>query len=96
MENFDIKNYVNQMKKFFDENPNDLYDLIGKMDSDKFYKKVGKVAEKNFQETGLVEITQNQLIDIVIDLYEEMGQTPKKIVLDGIFQKTSAGFICLN
>lgn len=96
MENFDIKNYVNQMKKFFDENPNDLYELIGKMDSDKFYKKVGEVAEKNFQETGLVEITQNQLIDIVIDLYEEMGQTPKKIVLDGIFQKTSAGFICLN
>jgi len=96
MENFEINKYINQLKKFFDENPNDLYDLIGKMDSDKFYKKVGEIAQKNYQETGLVEIKQNQLIDIVIDLYEEMGHTPTKIEIDGIFQKTSAGFICLN
>jgi len=96
MENFEINKYINQLKKFFDENPNDLYDLIGKMDSDKFYKKVGVIAQKNYQETGLVEIKQNQLIDIVIDLYEEMGHTPTKIEIDGIFQKTSPGFICLN
>lgn len=96
MANFEVDNYIKQLKSFFEQNPNDLYDLIGKLDSEKFYKKVEKIAEENFIETGLVEITQDQLVNIVIDLYEESGKKPNAVIIEGIFQKTKAGLICLN
>lgn len=96
MKNFEVENYIKQLKSFFEQNPNDLYELIGKLNSDKFFEKIEIVAEKNLEETGLVEITQNQLIDAVIDLYEESGKKPKKVDFTKIFQETTNGLICLN
>lgn len=96
MKNFEIENYINQLKNFFEQNPNDLIDLIGQLDREKFYNKIEKIAEDNYNETGLVEITQNQLIDAVIDLYEESGKKPKEINITGVFQVTNMGLICLN
>jgi hypothetical protein len=37
MDRVDIDIYINQLIKFFETNPNDLMDLIGESDKDKFY-----------------------------------------------------------
>jgi len=97
MKRFEVVNYMKSLRDFFDQNPNDLYDLIGGLDVEKFYIRIESICEKNFDDTGLVEVTQDQIINTVIDLYEEMNnKVVRRLDIDTAFQNTNIGLICLN
>ncbi len=43
MKNVEVELYLNQFIKFFDNNPNDLMNLIGDLGKEEFYDKVRKL-----------------------------------------------------
>jgi hypothetical protein len=64
----EVEIYMNQFKGFFEKNPNDLTELIGKSNINDFYDEVKKQSIKNYENGDDVSLTQRQIIDIVIKL----------------------------
>lgn len=93
----DIKIYINNFIKFFNENPSELTSIIGHASPDEFYKEVESVAHNNYQNGEDIELTRNQLIDIVLKL-NNIQPTDKKSVKETIepFIETSYGKMFLN
>jgi hypothetical protein len=95
MQNVDVQIYFSQFKTFFNENPRELENLIGKGSPEEFYSEVYKKILENFNKGDELELTQRQIIDVVLKInqmgYKEEEQIPKEI-----FQKTEFGLICLN
>ena len=95
MQNVDVQIYFSQFKTFFNENPRELENLIGKGSPEEFYSEVYKKIMENFNKGDELELTQRQIIDVVLKInqmgYKEEEQIPKEI-----FQKTEFGLICLN
>jgi hypothetical protein len=105
MSNVDVEIYVSQLINFFENNPNDLIDLIGDVQKDEFYQKVRKKCEENVNKGDDIVLTKDQIIDIVIELKMpelENKLKPKKvkvdmiIEIDKLFKKTKYGLIGLN
>jgi len=105
MSNVDVEIYVSQLINFFENNPNDLIDLIGDVQKDEFYKKVREKCEENVNKGEDIVLTKDQIIDIVIELKMpelENKLKPKKvkvdmiIEIDKLFKKTKYGLIGLN
>jgi len=105
MSNVDVEIYVSQLINFFENNPNDLIDLIGDVQKDEFYQKVREKCEENVNKGEDIVLTKDQIIDIVIELkmHElEDKLKPKKvkvdmvIEIDKLFEKTKYGLIGLN
>lgn len=96
MKYFEVEKYIDEVKTFFNDNPNDLYSLIGNLNVEKFYQKIKIISEKNYIDEGIVELTQKQFIDIVVEMYEEIGVKAKTVELSPIFYETKFGRICLN
>jgi len=105
MSNVDVEIYVSQLINFFENNPNDLIDLIGDVQKDEFYKKVREKCEENVNKGEDIVLTKDQIIDIVIELKMpelENKLKPKKvkvdmiIEIDKLFEKTKYGLIGLN
>jgi hypothetical protein len=105
MSNVDVEIYVSQLINFFENNPNDLIDLIGDVQKDEFYQKVRKKCEENVNKGEDIVLTKDQIIDIVIELKMpelEDKLKPKKvkvdmiIEIDKLFKKTKYGLIGLN
>jgi hypothetical protein len=88
--NLDVEIYMNNVIKFFKENPNDLLNLVSKDKEEFFYKKVKEVATKNYEKGEDVILTHSQ----ILELCSEINQ-PKEIKKDGI-QKTIFGDLFLN
>lgn len=95
MQNVDVQIYFSQFKTFFNENPRELENLIGKGSPEEFYSEVYKKILENFNKGDELELTQRQIVDVVLKInqmgYKEEEQIPKEI-----FQKTEFGLICLN
>lgn len=95
MQNVDVQIYFSQFKTFFNENPRELENLIGKGSPEEFYSEVYKKIMENFNKGDELELTQRQIIDVVLKInqmgYKEEEQIPKEV-----FQKTEFGLICLN
>lgn len=83
----DIEIYIKKVISFFEENPNSLYELIGNIDKNLFYREIRSVVEKNDS-----ELTKKQLIDIVVEL---TGAKPNEFNYPFI-QKTAVGTFYLN
>lgn len=105
MSNVDVEIYVSQLINFFENNPNDLIDLIGDVQKDEFYQKVREKCEENVNKGEDIVLTKDQIIDIVIELKIpelENKLKPKKvkvdmiIEIDKLFKKTKYGLIGLN
>jgi hypothetical protein len=105
MSNVDVEIYVSQLINFFENNPNDLIDLIGDVQKDEFYQKVREKCEENVNKGDDIVLTKDQIIDIVIELKMpelENKLKPKKvkvdmiIEIDKLFKKTKYGLIGLN
>jgi hypothetical protein len=105
MSNVDVEIYVSQLINFFENNPNDLIDLIGDVQKDEFYQKVREKCEENVNKGEDIVLTKDQIIDIVIELKMpelENKLKPKKvkvdmiIEIDKLFKKTKYGLIGLN
>jgi hypothetical protein len=88
--NLDVEIYMNNVIKFFKENPNDLLNLVSKDKEEFFYKKVKEVATKNYEKGKDVILTHSQ----ILELCSEINQS-KEIKKDGI-QKTIFGDLFLN
>ena len=98
MKNIDCEIYVSQLISFFENNPNDLTDLIGEVQKDEFYQKLRERCFKNIEEGEDHIITRKQMVDVVVDLKSpELHQTLNtENVIDGFIQKTKWGDIILN
>lgn len=80
-----------QIKKFFDDNPSDLGNLIPLNLKEMFYDKVQIVASLNSEEGKEIPLTRKQLIEICV----ELNGNPKKKE-DTIFVETNFGKLFLN
>jgi hypothetical protein len=96
MKNVDLEIYISQLISFFENNPNDLMDLIGSLQKDDFYKKIRERCEKNVEEGNDMVLTKDQIVNIVIDLKIPVIKKEKRNYLENIIQKTTFGDIILN
>ena len=96
MKNVDAEIYLNQLIAFFEKNPNDLIDLIGELKKTKFYKRIKEKVYENVENGLELILTQQQLIDIVVDMYDETNKTVKPIEIKTPVIKTNYGIIFLN
>ena len=97
MNNLDVEIYMNQFVTFFENNPNDLLELIGDSNRDSFYDLVKEQCEKNLSSGDEVSLTQHQIIEIVVKLKKVDLETHQMVVIvDKVFQSTSFGMIGLN
>ena len=96
MKNVDAEIYLNQLIAFFEKNPNDLIDLIGELKKTKFYKRIKEKVYENVENGLELILTQQQLIDIVVAMYDETNKTVKPIEIKTPVNKTNYGIICLN
>lgn len=96
MSKVDIDIYVSQMIRFFDSNPKDLFSLIGNLSKDIFYERIRNTASVNYDEHGDAALTQKQLIDIVVDMFNEDSKKKTSKTDEGVFVHTKFGKYCLN
>lgn len=80
-----------QIKKFFDENPTDLGNLIPLNLKEQFYDKVEITAVSNYEDGKEIPLTRKQLIEICV----ELNGNPKKKE-ETIFVETNFGKLFLN
>jgi hypothetical protein len=59
--NVDVEIYMNNIIKFFKENPNDLLNLVPKTKEEEFYSKLREVANQNYEKGEEVNLTKNQI-----------------------------------
>jgi hypothetical protein len=96
MKNVDVEIYINQFITFFNNNPNDLLELIGDVLKDDFYKKVKQKSYDNVEKGEDVSLTQRQLISIVVELKKSQNQEIDIDKIESIFIQTPFGQISLN
>jgi hypothetical protein len=93
MKNIDVDIYVSQLISFFNNNPNDLIDLIGDSLKEDFYAKIKEQCLKNVKDGDEVSLTHKQIIDIVVKV--KKGEVIESKV-HSIIQETKFGNIFLN
>jgi hypothetical protein len=93
MAKIDVEIYVKKLIDFFENNPNDLMNLIGDNNKKLFYDEIKKVAFENFEKKEPYELTQNQLIDIVRNI---SGRQVIEADAIGSFILTKYGLISMN
>ena len=69
--NVDVQIYLSNFKSFFYNNPNDLINLIGDGDKDKFFEMVQESVIENHEKGEDLELTKKQLIDIMLILTKD-------------------------
>ena len=69
--NVDVQIYLSNFKLFFNNNPNDLINLIGDGDKDKFFELVQESVIENNEKGEDLELTKKQLIDIMLILTKD-------------------------
>jgi hypothetical protein len=92
MKSVDVDIYMNQLVKFFNDNPKDLNALIGSLDSDQFYEEIKKQAIKNCENGQDITLSQSQIINIVV----KMNEIKDGIKNQSVFFYSKFGKICLN
>lgn len=90
--NVEVEIYLNNIIKFFKQNPNDLLTLIPKEKEEDFYTQIRNIALNNIQEGREPTLTQRQMIDIC----REINSSVLKILYDFPHQQSKFGPICLN
>ena len=92
----DVEIYVSQFKTFFQENPDDLANLIGKADPDQFFLRVYHQALQNLEEGNDIELTQKQLINIIVELNDKDVKVQDDLEFKVPIMKTQFGDFILN
>jgi hypothetical protein len=97
MSSIDIDIYMNQLINFFENNPNDLMDLIGELDKDEFYILLKEQATLNYDKGEDITLTQHQIIEVVVKLKKrDITNEKLVIIINKVFQSTNYGLIGLN
>jgi len=81
MSNIDVEIYLSQMKTFFKENPNELVKLLGQANAEDFFDGVFKIATENVEKGDEVQLTNKQMIQLIVDLNKPKQKTIKKEVM---------------
>jgi hypothetical protein len=93
MKNLDIDIYMTNFKGFFSKNPDQLNQLIGSIDSDKFFDGVRHIVEENSKEEDKpLEPTKKQLIELILNL-NGVGTNVEKVLP---YINHHMGLICMN
>jgi hypothetical protein len=92
----EVEIYMNQFKGFFEKNPNDLTELIGKSNIEDFYDEVKKQSNKNYENGDDVSLTQRQIIDIVVKLNKIENNESEIKKIEQIIIKTEFAEFSLN
>jgi hypothetical protein len=91
----DVEIYMNGVIKFFNQNPNDLSNLIPLDKKDVFFQKIKEKATENANKGQEVTITQKQMIDICIEI--NTSEKPFEIThINGPIYRTKYGEFSLN
>jgi len=96
MKNLDIEIYISNLMTFFDKNPNDLMELIGKLQKEEFFVKLREKCELNFKEGKDIVLTKDQIIETVLELKIPNTLEDKILEIKAVIQKTKFGDIILN
>jgi hypothetical protein len=96
MKNLDIEIYISNLITFFDKNPNDLMELIGKLQKEEFFVKLREKCELNFKEGKDIVLTKDQIIETVLELKIPTTLEDKILEIKAVIQKTKFGDIILN
>lgn len=68
MDKVDIEIYLSQIKTFFNENPEQLLKLLGQASAEDFFMGVKMIATENMEKGEDIQLTNNQIIDLVVEL----------------------------
>jgi len=96
MKNVDVEIYINQFITFFNNNPNDLLQLIGDVLKDDFYDRVKQQSLENYNNGEDVSLTQKQIIAIVVALKQSQNQEIDIDKIKSVFIQTPFGQFYLN
>jgi hypothetical protein len=96
MKNVDVEIYINQFITFFNNNPNDLIQLIGDVLKDDFYERVKQQSLENYDNGEDVSLTQKQIISIVVALKQSQNQEIDIDKIKSVFIQTPFGQFSLN
>lgn len=91
----DVEIYMNNIIKFFRENPTDLLNLVPKEKEQYFYTKIKEVAIENYEKGEDVSLTQSQLVDVCSQINQPEKQLIEEVSKNFI-QKTNLGYLFLN
>jgi len=91
----DVEIYMNNIIKFFRENPTDLLNLVPKEKEQYFYTKIKEVAIENYEKGEDVSLTQSQLVDVCSQINQPEKQLVEEVSKNFI-QKTNLGYLFLN
>ena len=96
MDNVDVQIYLSQIKTFFNENPEQLFKLIGKASPEDFFDEVRRVALENAEKGEDVQLTNNQMIQVVVDLNQKQKTFLKTVEVIVPYVQHKFGKIYLN
>ena len=96
MKNVDVEIYINQFITFFNNNPNDLIELIGDVLKDNFYDKVKLQSLDNFNNGEDVSLTQKQIVSIIVDLKQSQNDEVDMDKIKSIIYHTKFAHFSLN
>lgn len=89
----EVEIYMSNIIKFFKQNQKELLSLVPKTKEQEFYTKIREVAIFNQKKGDEVSLTKNQLIEICAEVN---GKSISEPHMQGVFQVTKFGNICLN
>jgi len=87
MDNVDLQIYLSQIKTFFNQNPDELVNLLGRANPEDFFKGVARLASENLEKGKDIQLTNQQMIDLVV----ELNKTKNGIVLKEILTPIMEG-----
>jgi hypothetical protein len=90
----DVEIYMNNLIKFFRDNPKELLNLIPQDREKDFYLKIKEIAYKNEENGEEITLTQKQLIDICRELNGQVIDIDKKFI--DVIVHTNFGSYSLN
>lgn len=96
MKNVDVEIYINQFITFFENNPNDLLQLIGDVLKEDFYERVKQQSLENHNNGEDVALTQTQIISIVVQLKESQNQEVDMDKIKSLIYHTQFAHFSLN
>lgn len=79
----DVEIYMNNIIKFFRDNPKELSNLIPLDKETEFFQKVREEASKNADKGDEIILTQKQLVNICRELNGQVVEINQKVI-DGI------------
>jgi len=91
--NLEVEIYMNNVQKFFKDNPEELKKLIPESKTEEFFKKVKELAIKNSEKGEEVTLTQKQIINLCVELNSKKPDFP---IIEGVVHLTPYGSFSLN